>query len=238
MVRFLYQNLTDFLTRLDLVRTDNPPPPAGSYPYRRLVPRRSELRLLTLHPGTWDSEIICNIKHASLDSNPDYEALSYTWGSLTDLRCIFVDGYEVKVSANLEIALRYLRSPDETRTLWIDALCINQEDTAERNAQVPRMYTIYSKARTVLAWLGEPGADGVEGMELMAKFGRIIFDQYAAGKFKNCGYGIHMDEDPRIGCLYGKLDRFVQSLESSILESNLGCPGASVFDRRWSYAIR
>jgi Heterokaryon incompatibility protein (HET) len=179
---FLDQVLTDILAQMDLTDTSSWTTMAGSYPYKRLG--QSELRLLTLQPGTWDNKIECDIEHANLDSNPDYEALSYTWGPPTDLRSIFISGYEVKVRPNLEIALRYLRRPDEGRTLWIDALSINQQDIAERNAQVPRMYTIYSKARRVLAWLGEPGADGEEGMKLMEKFGLVMFNYYARGEFK------------------------------------------------------
>lgn len=151
----------------------------GSYPYSKLVAERSEVRLLSLHPGSWDDGIQCDIKHASLDSNPDYEALSYTWGELTDLRSITMGGHIVEVRSNLEIALRYLRSQNETRTLWIDAVCINQEDIAERNAQVPRMYTIYCKARRVLAWLGEPGIDGEQGMELMTRFCHVVFKRHS-----------------------------------------------------------
>jgi hypothetical protein len=48
----------------------------------------------------------------------------------------------------------YLRSPDTDRALWMDALCINQEDVIERNQQVYLMGSIYSQAREVLVWLG------------------------------------------------------------------------------------
>jgi hypothetical protein len=92
---------------------------------------------------------------------PVYDALSYTWGVLD--RSITV--YELDdtgsrrlslvISTNLAIALKYLRSECEHRMLWIDALCINQEDIQERNIEVKRMGEIYTRARKTLIWLGE-----------------------------------------------------------------------------------
>jgi hypothetical protein len=60
----------------------------------------------------------------------------------------------LKVRQNLAEALRYLRYSDRPRTMWIDAISINQNDVIERNKQVPRMGDIYKLARKVVAWLG------------------------------------------------------------------------------------
>ncbi|KAH8645762.1 heterokaryon incompatibility protein-domain-containing protein [Xylariales sp. PMI_506] len=58
-------------------------------------------------------------------------------------------------------ALKYLRYADRPRTMWIDAICINQNDIAERNKQVPRIGDIYKLALKVIAWTGPefPGCD-------------------------------------------------------------------------------
>lgn len=93
---------------------------------------------------------------------PQFEALSYTWGSPKSCKAIFIqdsDGEQRKllVTKNLALALRHLRSMTATRTLWIDAICINQEDIKERNTQVKRMTSIYSLAHRVVVWLG-PGS--------------------------------------------------------------------------------
>lgn len=98
---------------------------------------------------------------------PSYEALSYTWGSIAkNKETVFVlntsEGGEcseflttaLEIGPNLACALRYLRYLDKRRTLWIDAICINQEDIDERDSQVNRMGTIYESADRVVVFLG------------------------------------------------------------------------------------
>lgn len=63
-------------------------------------------------------------------------------------------GQEFSVTTNLEAALQQIRRTDEVRTLWVDAICINQDDIAERNSQVLLMDVIYRKSTKVLVWLG------------------------------------------------------------------------------------
>lgn len=60
----------------------------------------------------------------------------------------------IEVTQNLATALIYLRHTSEARILWIDALCINQEDMEERSSQVARMADIYRLAHRVVVWLG------------------------------------------------------------------------------------
>ena len=78
---------------------------------------------------------------------------------------ITVNGFTIGVKPNLEIALRHLRYENRTRTLWIDYLCINQGNIADRNAQVRRMDSIYMKASQVIIWLGLPTEDSGRGLE-------------------------------------------------------------------------
>ncbi|KAF2246312.1 hypothetical protein BU26DRAFT_65795 [Trematosphaeria pertusa] len=63
------------------------------------------------------------------------------------------------IRPNLHHALKHLRQTDTARTLWIDALCINQEDIEERNVQVKRMASIYKLAYRVVVWLGPTSPD-------------------------------------------------------------------------------
>ena len=136
----------------------------SSYQYEALDPTTLEIRLLTLERGSSEAEISCRLHHASLGSGLTYEALSYTWGDANNLREILLGNQRFKVTANLEIALRHLRREDDARTLWVDALCINQADLGERGAQVLRMREIFSTATTVLAWTGEASEDSDEAM--------------------------------------------------------------------------
>ncbi|KAL8830708.1 MAG: hypothetical protein Q9170_005615 [Blastenia crenularia] len=96
--------------------------------------------------------------HAHSDINEDeipYEALSYVWGDAADRTPIECDSAVVEVPHTLYTALRHLRQLDRPRTLWADALCINQEDAEEKSIQVKAMGQIYSKAAQVLMWQGE-----------------------------------------------------------------------------------
>ncbi|KAF4996127.1 hypothetical protein FGRMN_4677 [Fusarium graminum] len=93
-----------------------------------------------------------------------FEALSYTWGDIkTQQRVALVVPREPGVSEpakrlligpNLHCALRHLRFTDRPRTLWVDAVCINQDNISERDEQVKRMATIYKEAIRVVVWLG------------------------------------------------------------------------------------
>lgn len=128
------------------------------------------IRLVTILPGNFDDAIYCEITHNyithhqgrnnnsnskyPLGSKRVYEALSYTWGTSIAKETIHVNGKKFRVRKNLEIALRYLRHITKQRTLWIDAICINQFDIEERNTQVRRMIHIYREASCVLVWLG------------------------------------------------------------------------------------
>jgi hypothetical protein len=99
---------------------------------------------------------------------PSYEALSYVWGDETFPQPILVNGRFLAVRRNLHNALYHLRHPRESgrrRTLWVDALCINQSNLHERNHQISLMRNIFSNARQVIAWLGEADLDCGGDME-------------------------------------------------------------------------
>jgi hypothetical protein len=82
-----------------------------------------------------------------------YEALSYAWGDNAKTHSISLGGHEFGVTANLYIGLSSLRQTDEDRYIWIDAVCINQDDILERNQEVLRMFNIYSRATRVIVSL-------------------------------------------------------------------------------------
>jgi hypothetical protein len=87
----------------------------------------------------------------------DYVALSYTWGDSSSKKPIIVNGQVMLVTENLAAALlMYQGKVMATRgmKIWVDAICINQEDVQERNVQVKRMLSIYQMAWTVVVWLG------------------------------------------------------------------------------------
>ena len=80
--------------------------------------------------------------------------MSYNWGSLQDQRHILCNGNLIQVSSTLHEALSQYRRSNQNKPLWVDALCINQGDTLERNHQVHLMTGIYQLADLVIVWLG------------------------------------------------------------------------------------
>ena len=102
--------------------------------YSSLDPSRNQIRVLHLSPGREnDDELYCTLSTVSLDDDPQYEALSYVWGDTSeDEPSIMLGERELKVRRNLHSALQGIRYLDRGRTVWIDALCINQEDVEEK----------------------------------------------------------------------------------------------------------
>ena len=86
---------------------------------------------LLLGPSTSDIHIRLQTVELSTVNTPQYEALSYVWGSKEDPANIAVtDGTDhapraLSITRNLAEALPYLRDTNETRTLWINAICID-----------------------------------------------------------------------------------------------------------------
>ncbi|CAG7991962.1 unnamed protein product [Penicillium salamii] len=101
-----------------------------------------------------------------------YEALSYCWESGDKPKSIILNGYKFSVTENLFSALQHLRDRQLPRTLWIDAICINQADSEsdgksdvnEKTKQIPLMRQIYAQAGRVIVWLGDDRGDGGEAL--------------------------------------------------------------------------
>lgn len=84
----------------------------------------------------------------------DFEALSYTWGSKKLTKYLHTSSGDVAITENLESALKQLRHSESTRLLWVDAICIDQQNDLEKSTQVALMGDIYKSATRVLVWLG------------------------------------------------------------------------------------
>lgn len=118
-------------------------------------PKDREIRVLDILPGDRGDAVHCTLRIISLDSDENYEALSYVWGISYAPRKIQVAGKQVLVTENLFGALQRLRFPTEQRTMWIDQLCIDQTDNLERSTQVAMMRDIYRRCSCCILWLGE-----------------------------------------------------------------------------------
>jgi hypothetical protein len=86
------------------------------------------------------------------------------------MKSISLNGQSCDVRENLFDALVNLRHENQQRTLWIGAICINQDNMKERNHQASRMGSIYSQAEKVVAWLGLSDEFTVEALGFLQSF--------------------------------------------------------------------
>lgn len=113
---------------------------------------------------------------------PPYEALSYSWGPADNEEDIHITDPEdthntpawLKIRKSLATALRHLRYPDKPRTLWIDAICIDQTNVEERGREVKRMSQIYPLSQKVIIWLGSESEDSKHALETLEYFSKQV----------------------------------------------------------------
>lgn len=122
----------------------------------------AEIRYLGLQPYRESVGLIeCCMHYAPIES-AEYYALSYSWGDAMVKETILVDNHPFQITTNLASFMKALNagrvmcnwSQDLVIHLWVDAICINQDDILERSQQVLRMNDIYKRALRVLIWLG------------------------------------------------------------------------------------
>nr|POE68823.1 heterokaryon incompatibility protein 6, or allele [Quercus suber] len=123
--------------------------------YERGLTSDDEIRLLRIAPAE-HGPIVATWVYESMLNPPAYDALSYCWGSQKDFRDITVNGRDgFMVSEHLHAALQRLRRPDRERLVWVDVICVNQDDIPERNKSVSLIWRIYTEAKRVIIWIGE-----------------------------------------------------------------------------------
>ncbi|KAH6999520.1 ankyrin repeat-containing domain protein [Ilyonectria destructans] len=127
------------------------------------------IRLVRIFKGYFNESISCELFETWLHEveGVPFEALSYAWGGTRKSAEIVVNGCSANVTENLYTALQHLRLEHRDRVMWIDAICIDQDNSKEQGHQVGQMRTIYSKAEEVIIWLG-PSSGNIDFlMDLM-----------------------------------------------------------------------
>lgn len=144
--------------------------------------KSGEIRVVRIKPAPEDQPISCELNIIRLPIPGEdtvllaaYDALSYCWGNMKPDCQISCDSLAFPITSNLYLALAALRSSVEDRYVWVDAMCIDQQNIEERNQQVGQMLRIYKAARSVIVWLGDTAEDSslaIEGFKQLDSYER------------------------------------------------------------------
>ena len=164
--------------------------------YRSLDPQKREIRVLAILPcgdhvpavpltqlesddddsSVNVADIHCVLQTVSLEDEPSYTALSYTWGTDVPSTAVLINSKPVFVRRNLAAALHHLQQKDRSLNIWVDAICINQNDNKEKSRQVQMMAKIYERSMGVLVWLGPAADESDAAMEKLRDIGEKATD--------------------------------------------------------------
>jgi hypothetical protein len=136
--------------------------------------RPGEFRLLNIK--SWpEAGAVCELTAYPLEKAPKWIALSYVWGNEEAGQDITVNNQPFKVRPNLLAALRTFFDCEELigYALWIDAICINQDDVSEKESQIPMMSSIYSQAEAVTVWLTKACGHGRLAVEVLLAMAEV-----------------------------------------------------------------
>lgn len=139
------------------------------YKYRPL--RYREIRLLRVSRWFPLKRVQVSVEHVFLGTHRSYEAISYTWGDQTLPRQeILIDGCSLSIPYGAYHAIMGRASFFRTRTIWLDAVCIDQDGDSEKYRQLPMMREIYQLASRVVVWLGQAKSSSDAILAVMSLF--------------------------------------------------------------------
>jgi hypothetical protein len=127
----------------------------AAFIYEPLQEPKRQIRLLSIRPGRKEDKVACSVSTHYLTDAPPYAAISYTWGAPTSRKRILVNEKRHLVQPNAREALWQARLHGQHGYIWIDSVCINQDDTIEKGHQIDFMRAINRNADRVLLSLAE-----------------------------------------------------------------------------------
>ncbi|KAI0113125.1 HET-domain-containing protein [Daldinia grandis] len=139
--------------------------------------QKYDIRLLKLSTSPSNDYLHGDLDVIDLTNSHSFEALSYCWAGETNnndkAKSVFIGAFWdiVPITRNCDSALRLLLSKGHLN-LWVDSICINQEDPYERSHQVAIMREIYSKASQVLVYMGPTADDSDNAMDALNMLSR------------------------------------------------------------------
>lgn len=185
---------------------------------------KQEIRLVTIEQAEdVDLPIKCTLSIACLKETPDFKALSYVWGDASITRPIQLNGKTFHVTENLFRALLASRLQSEDCVYWIDAICINQQDTSEKNNQVLLMGEIYRACSLLVVWLGDESDDSDLACSLIVEWGE------AHQKF--------VDEHGRLPETAEEFQRILNAVGPNVFDEASWNALGKLFGRPWWWRI-
>ncbi|KAK4443657.1 heterokaryon incompatibility protein-domain-containing protein [Podospora aff. communis PSN243] len=198
-----------------------------------------ELRLICLEPGTSnDYPMHLSLETYGDDRYPEHECVSYTWGGEDgdDSLCrpAYVGPYwdVLLQTKNCWNMLMFLRPERGHRLVWVDAICINQQNIKERNTQVAKMGNIYSNCRRVVVYLGDDIVAATQGSHPVRRRIEDV-DVFGSTPSHNASPGhANIDFTPILerALLQPRLD----SIQVGDTEINISSSTKDVIATRWS----
>ena len=155
---------------------NNPSNKQAVYERHALPPHTKNIRVLDVRPIPRDAPkgtpVECTLRIINLELDPAFTALSYVWGKPGPKRSITCDGVIFDVGQSCYSALWHLCKKLGGLIIWVDAICIDQEDVRKEKVwQIPLMGDIYTKAEQVYVWLGEGDDSSNRAMRYLADGG-------------------------------------------------------------------
>ena len=130
------------------------------------------LELNQTHPA--ETQLSGRLISSRLKDPPDYCAVSYVWGDQQPTSSILLeDGNSLAITETLFKVVKELSSSHASNRVWVDQICINQSDKAEKSVQISLMGTIYQQACQVIGWLGDPTDDTEIGIKFLCFLGNM-----------------------------------------------------------------
>ena len=144
------------------------------YRYRALPDHNTFIRLFRMLPQQGSPAQICgSLTEVPIEKTPPYKAISYMCGTDPPRHEVVIDGKTMMIRKNLFELLSH-QPFTSNEWLWVDALCISQDDLVEKSSQVGLMGKIYQRADSVLVWLGLPAQDSVSALGELHTYPKAI----------------------------------------------------------------
>ena len=148
--------------------------------YQPLDPSKREIRLLRLPSDLLGDDFDVTLETVSLNDFCDYNALSYVWGSPSEGFHIRLSGCLVAITPNLKEALiqqtRLAQDSKAPDLLWVDAICIDQDDIEEKTSQLSLMKDIYAQARATSVSLSPATRHSLKAFEAISRLSQLSKD--------------------------------------------------------------